>query len=315
MARNAVQTHWGRTTAALALAAVVIATGALAAIAVVAPGAMREAAANGPDRTAAARLAASAAETEYLRARLARLDPTLAFDAEGASRVDAPASRFVERLHLASKGAYSPEAEDLLRSILAAFERWRSEQPLPEAYGAFSAALEEARAAEIERQFELLFDLMDRDAAQEAALRARDAERIALAARYASVAATTLVCVVVLALMRALFRPAPAAREPAALALLDEDARIVYADDKAIACAPAADDEDPLAALEAQPFRYRNGERKGETLIAGLESGDEFRLRDGRRMRVSRLATPSGGALLVMADVDPAAARAESLVA
>lgn len=200
----------------------------------------------------------------------------------------------------------SPDAHALIASIDAALKRWRDEPPLPEAYGVFAKALEEARAAEIERQFDLLADAVALEfAGGKESVRVEFAQLRSEALLWA-VGAPAAAIILLLAMMRGAPMAPPWRRAPGVI-ILDADGRILQADDAAIAWFAesqtlARRNGDLFEALESAVLAFRNGDMKGESLIAGLESGDEIDFGEGRRVRIARHRTEDGGAIVLMSE-------------
>lgn len=202
----------------------------------------------------------------------------------------------------------SPDAHALIASIGAALKRWRDDPPLPEAYGAFAEALEEARAAEIERQFDLLADAvaLEVGGARESVL--AEFAQLRSEALLWAFGAPAAAIILLLAMMRGAPMAPPLRKAPGVI-ILDADCRILQADDAAIAWFAASQtlarrNGDLFEALESAVLAFRNGEVKGESLIAGLESGDDIDFGEGRRVRIARHRTEEGGAIVLMSERD-----------
>lgn len=266
------------------------------------------------ERPAEASLAVVSAQNAFLQARNARLSgsgpsASAASLADLASEIaDAEASMLGE-LASAERQTSSPDAQALIASIRLSLKRWRDEQPLPEAYGAFAEALEAARAAEIDRQFALLADAVALDASfSDNSVRA-EFEKTRNQAFLWAAGAPAAAIILLLTMMRGASTPPESCKSPGVI-ILDADGRIVRADDAAAACiaksrAGGFRKSDLLEALESAVFAFRNGHSQGESLIAGLENGDEIETGDGRSMRVSRHGAEDGGAIVVITEQRP----------
>ncbi|MEE2692294.1 MAG: hypothetical protein VX640_12215 [Pseudomonadota bacterium] len=260
-------------------------------------------------RPAASLTAAANAQNAFLRARNLRLsiDRNEGATAEGSPSFSDAERRIVSELANAARETSSPDALALISSIRLSLKKWRDEQPLPEAYGVFADAMEEARAAEIDRQFSLLVDVIAADAETDGEIiRAEIAKRRNEAFLWA-VGAPAAAIVLLLTLIRGASPAEGSGAKAAGVIILDPDARIVYADEAAASCVARArgssDRTGLMEALENAVFEFRNGESSGESLIAGLESGDDITFPDGRSMRVSRHGAEGGGAVVVIADL------------
>lgn len=259
-------------------------------------------AARGPDWADSVQLAAVRAENAWLAARSDRLarmrSPLEAAPAAQAER------RIMGEFRRIESVAQSAEARAIAAALRLSLERWSNERDLPEAYGAFAAAMEEARAEEIARQFRLLAQTLAADTAADDEAGVAELSRLRIAASVLAyggpAVAVMLLLIVVLAERAAFERPQAAA----GVIVLDAEARVVYADETASRrfARNAQPFEVALRALDAAVVEFRNGEDAGECLIAGLESGDTVRGADGRKLQVQRRTGENGGAVLTMSE-------------
>lgn len=198
----------------------------------------------------------------------------------------------------------SAETRAIAAALKLALERWSNEKELPEAYGAFAAAMEEARAEEIARQFRLLAQTLAAETAAKDEAGIAQFSRLRAAASLWAVGAPA--AAVVLLLIIALTERSVSGHAGGAggVIVLDAEARVVYAD--ATASKRFARLAQPfdvaLRALDAAVVEFRNGDDAGECLIAGLESGDTVRGADGRKLHVQRRSGENGGAVLTLSE-------------
>ena len=314
MARFAVQSSRGRAKSIVAFIAVFSLLALCSQWCVRAVATAAHLAAAAQERPAAASLAVVNAHNAFLQARNARLLGSgpragAASLTDLTSEIAAAEASMLGELASAEKQTSSPDAQTLITSIRLSLKRWRDEQPLPEAYGAFAEALEGARAAEIDRQFALLADAVALDASFADDFVRAEFEATRNQAFLWAVGAPAAAIVLLLTMLKAASTPTQSRNSPGVI-ILDADGRIVRADDAAAACvaksrAGGFRDSELLEALEGAVFAFRNGQSQGESLIAGLETGDEIETGDGRSMRVSRHGAEDGGAIVVITEQRP----------
>ncbi len=104
----------------------------------------------------------------------------------------------------------------------------------------------------------------------------------------------------------------------AGVIVLDEEGRIAFANDQVFDLSPRARarvsaGEDASEVLADLKFKYFAGGEEGESLIAGLADKDEFRIRDGRWLKVARSEAANGETLIIWTDITALKDREEAL--